>query len=114
MYGHHIRSIGLHATRGEVLMELRASDVTYKCECGIVVSRKRDLKRHERTQRHQDFRCIHHWTIEAANGPLSPGKCENCGKIQTFTNSLIGYSNWFRPDEGSERSAEERRVVHST
>lgn len=95
-------------------MKLRASDVTYKCECGIVVSRKRDLKRHERTQRHRDFRCIHHWTIEAANGPISPGKCKNCGKIQKFANSLAGQGDWFRSGEENERSAEERQLVRST
>lgn len=94
-------------------MELRASDVKHICECGVVVSRKRDLKRHERTQRHLDFHCVHHWTIEAANGPISPGSCKNCGKIQTFANSLAGQGDWFRSGEESERNAEERQFVRS-
>ena len=30
----------------------------------------------------------HHWQIEAATGPTSPGVCLNCGERREFKNSL--------------------------
>ena len=32
--------------------------------------------------------CVHHWTIEIANGPKSKGVCLNCGMKKSFTNSV--------------------------
>ncbi|MCH8282764.1 MAG: hypothetical protein J4N89_07210 [Chloroflexi bacterium] len=33
--------------------------------------------------------CRHHWIIEAANGPISQGECQNCHEIREFSNSII-------------------------
>jgi len=33
-------------------------------------------------------RCYHHWVIEPARGPLSTGKCQICGEVREFTNSI--------------------------
>ena len=30
--------------------------------------------------------CTHHWIIEAAGGPKSPGVCIKCGKMGLFAN----------------------------
>lgn len=32
--------------------------------------------------------CRHWWRIEAANGPVSLGKCELCGEERLFKNAL--------------------------
>ncbi len=32
--------------------------------------------------------CIHHWVIEIANGPISEGKCNFCGSLKTFDNTI--------------------------
>jgi len=34
-------------------------------------------------------KCIHHWNIEIANGPVSDGVCENCGMKKEFQNSIF-------------------------
>ena len=31
--------------------------------------------------------CVHHWLVEAANGPISRGRCKRCGKEREFTNN---------------------------
>ena len=31
--------------------------------------------------------CPHHWIIEAANGPVSTGRCRLCGEEREFSNS---------------------------
>lgn len=31
--------------------------------------------------------CRHHWVIEAANGPVSHGRCKNCGRERDFYNN---------------------------
>ena len=37
--------------------------------------------------------CIHHWIIGAPSGPMSVGKCRNCGIFKEFKNSFDG-STW--------------------
>ena len=32
--------------------------------------------------------CIHHWIIEAQEGPVSIGVCKHCGDIRKFNNGL--------------------------
>ena len=32
--------------------------------------------------------CQHHWIIQAATGPFSPGVCQNCGATREFRNYL--------------------------
>ena len=36
-----------------------------------------------------DFQCRHHWIIEAAEGPLSQGVCQNCHEVKEFQNSIV-------------------------
>jgi len=104
------------------------NDKPYPCPCGITLSRRRDLTRHERTEGHINFLKTgelnipkeslindkegtlhaHYWAIETANGPLSPGVCKRCGKVQRFTNSLMGQGDWFRSGEEDEQNADER------
>ncbi len=31
-------------------------------------------------------RCLHHWIIDVANGPVSKGKCRLCGEEREFSN----------------------------
>jgi len=39
--------------------------------------------------------CKHHWVIEAANGPVSNGKCRLCGEVKEFSNSTeIRSAGW--------------------
>ena len=33
--------------------------------------------------------CRHHWIIEAAEGPLSQGVCQNCREVKDFQNSIV-------------------------
>tara|TARA_Y100000590_G_scaffold407766_1_gene498318 strand:- start:4063 stop:4251 length:189 start_codon:yes stop_codon:yes gene_type:complete len=42
-----------------------------------------------------DSQCVHHWVIEKPNGPVSYGKCKNCGEHSEFKNSIQG-SGWDR------------------
>ena len=34
--------------------------------------------------------CPHHWVIESAAGPVSPGICQTCGEVREFENSVAG------------------------
>ncbi len=41
------------------------------------------------------IRCAHHWIIEAADGPVSKGKCQLCGEEREFANSAeFLVTNW--------------------
>ena len=33
-----------------------------------------------------DLVCQHHWVIQAADGPTSPGLCQVCGEAKDFKN----------------------------
>ncbi len=33
--------------------------------------------------------CIHHWLIEAPNGPVAHGRCKLCGVERDFDNSYL-------------------------
>ena len=35
--------------------------------------------------------CAHYWVIEPANGPVSPGQCQNCMGIRDFKNFVDSY-----------------------
>lgn len=104
----------------------RRHDQPYPCPCGIILSRKRDRSTHEKTMGHLQFletgipnlindkngkRHSHHWAIETANGPLSPGTCKLCGKVQRFTNSLMNQGDWFRSGDDNDQNDEERKVT---
>ena len=40
----------------------------------------------KRTAKKAEAQHIHHWTIEAPNGPMSMGRC-SCGETKEFRNS---------------------------
>ena len=43
--------------------------------------------------------CQHHWVIEEANGPTSPGTCQRCGETKEFQNSTpSGNMMWGNTD----------------
>lgn len=37
--------------------------------------------------------CRHHWVIQAASGPFSPGVCQTCGATKEFKN-YVEASTW--------------------
>ena len=43
--------------------------------------------------------CCHHWVIQPATGPVSEGKCQNCGESRGFKN-YVEASTW-----GADKSA---------
>jgi hypothetical protein len=38
--------------------------------------------------------CIHHWLIDPAESATSEGKCQKCGAVQVFANSLAHDVYW--------------------
>ena len=40
-------------------------------------------------------KCIHHWIVDPADGPISEGKCKRCGTValfyNTFTKDLVNH-----------------------
>jgi hypothetical protein len=38
--------------------------------------------------------CRHHWVIQPAAAPLSPGVCQTCGELREFKN-FVETSSWF-------------------
>ena len=85
---------------------------SFKCKCGITISRKKDRTTHEKTQRHllaiqqrketkavvlERDSCTHHWKIASASGPYSDGYCLRCGLQRQFANSLETAGNWGDP-----------------
>ena len=32
-------------------------------------------------------KCIHHWIVDSADGPVSEGKCKRCGTVAVFCNT---------------------------
>jgi len=51
----------------------------------------------------------HYWVIQPADGPMSPGKCQNCGETREFKN-YVEASTW-----GDDKAASRSRadVVHT-
>ena len=47
----------------------------------------------------EEIACKHHWEIQAATGPVSPGVCLTCGEMRDFKN-YVEASTW-----GADRSA---------
>lgn len=41
----------------------------------------------------EEFRCRHYWVIQPADGPISPGVCQNCGEAREFKN-YVEASTW--------------------
>jgi len=81
----------------------------FKCNCGLTISRQKDRVTHEKTRRHllaiqhrQETKavvnerndCVHHWTIDASNGPYSNGYCLRCGLQGQFANSAETSTGW--------------------
>ncbi len=47
--------------------------------------------------------CRHHWVIESASGPTSPGRCRNCGAQKEFKNYIeaVPWGEETRPGSAS-------------
>ena len=85
------------------------NSTSFKCNCGITISRRRDRSAHIKTQRHllaiqqrketkavflERDGCTHHWTIASASGPYSDGYCLRCGLQGQFANSAETSTGW--------------------
>ncbi len=46
--------------------------------------------------------CCHHWVIQPATGPVSPGLCQICGESREFKN-YVEASTW-GDDKGASRT----------
>ena len=49
--------------------------------------------------------CRHHWVIQPATGPVSPGVCQICGEAREFKN-YVEASTW-GDDKGASRAGNE-------
>lgn len=81
---------------------------SFKCKCGTSISRKRDVAKHEKTQKHlltiqqkkdieslaKQNNCVHHWKIDSSTGPYSNGYCACCGLQRQFANSVEADGSW--------------------
>lgn len=47
-------------------------------------------------------KCQHYWVIQPADGPVSQGKCQNCGETREFKN-YVEASTW-GDDKAASRS----------
>ena len=47
--------------------------------------------------------CIHHWIIEAPDGPISKGFCKYCGITAEFLNDLQGHFAHAEKTDNEER-----------
>ena len=36
--------------------------------------------------------CVHHWRIDAPDGPTSEGECRRCGETRTFSNASVAFT----------------------
>ena len=53
----------------------------------------------EKIEEKVEITCQHHWVIQPATGPISPGVCQNCGETREFKN-YVEASTW-----GDDKSA---------
>jgi hypothetical protein len=51
----------------------------------------------------QEPKCRHYWVIQPADGPISPGVCQNCGEAREFKN-YVEASTW-GDDKASSRAS---------
>lgn len=58
-------------------------------------------------------RCRHHWVIQPATGPISPGVCQICGENREFKN-YVEASTWGDDKSGSRASARTNADVTRT
>ncbi len=55
--------------------------------------------------------CRHHWVIQPATGPVSPGLCQICGEAREFKN-YVEASTW-GDDKGASRAGAGAEVVRT-
>ena len=58
--------------------------------------------------------CCHHWEIQAATGPTSPGICRNCGETREFKNYVEGSSWGEEKTSGQEKPSLSAKIAAST
>ena len=54
--------------------------------------------------------CRHHWVIQPATGPVSPGVCQICAEVREFKN-YVEASTWGDDKSASRASTEVVRTV---
>ncbi|MEE9584750.1 MAG: hypothetical protein V3W51_04635 [Candidatus Brocadiales bacterium] len=52
--------------------------------------------RQEGAMNTQTDTCVHHWVIEAPNGPKPKGVCQKCSEERVFSNSLHDAGDWIK------------------
>ena len=59
--------------------------------------------------------CAHHWVIQPASGPSSPGVCQICGETKDFQN-YVEAASWgdSRHTDRSEESSKEVLAVSNS
>ena len=54
--------------------------------------------------------CRHHWVIQAADGPVSPGLCQLCGETREFKN-YVEAASWGDTRKAARSTAADRRAA---
>jgi hypothetical protein len=67
----------------------------------------------EQTERPATPDCRHHWVIQPATGPISPGVCQNCGETREFKN-YVEASTWGEDKSRSRANADVTRTIANT
>ena len=57
----------------------------------------------EQDEKKAEKTCVHHWLIEAPEGPVSKGICKKCGEEKEFQN-YFPYSSWDNAQTDDETS----------
>jgi hypothetical protein len=60
-----------------------------------------------------DSSCVHQWSIEPPNGPISAGVCSLCGENREFRNSY-DFSAWDNRKKHSPKAASQPEVKPAT
>lgn len=66
------------------MTEASASDNIYHILMGVSIMTQQSSS--VLTAEGEQPACRHHWIIQAATGPFSPGVCRNCGAQREFRN----------------------------
>lgn len=67
----------------------------------------------EQNERQAASGCRHHWVIQPATGPISPGVCQNCGETREFKN-YVEASTWGDDKSVSRANARANADVNRT
>lgn len=76
---------------------------TDTCSCGGHIIRDAQLSWCQECAKEFTI-CVHHWTIEPADGPQSQGICCRCHETRMFNNAI--YSDTFNGKRSKQKQAE--------